>query len=703
MNLLDVNNVSFSYPTSNQKVLDDITFSVKSGEYVAILGNNGSGKSTLARIICNFLTPSSGNIAIPENLITGIVFQSPKNQIVSEIVSRDTEFGPENLGLSSAEVEQRTIESLAVTGLLDKATSKTNELSLGQTQKLALSGILALSPNLLVLDEATAMLDPASRQDILDYLDYSNKHGQTIIHITHDYEEVLRSERVIVLEKGRKIFDEKTSLFLNNKELVNNIFGTPLEVNVRNENKVSEVVFKAESIVFKYEDKCILNNFNLSLTKGSLTALTGISGAGKSTFLELGAGLLIPESGKILCNSRPTLALQDSQSALFEKFVADDVAFGPRNIGKKGKELKDVVRNSMNKVGLPFEEYADRYTFMLSGGEKRKLSIAGILAMESDILFFDEPTAGLDPKSRKKVLEMFKELTKSGKTILFSTHRMDEAAFADRHVSIKNGCISNDSMILHEKNSMSEKKLNEKNFITSAKLLFSLRKSFEFDKSEKKSLLRNIQPCLKYLLFLFIFITGLIINKFPFDFLLVGTAILYSVLSKVSIKKVFFTFLKVVPWLMIYVLLQMVLFPIGENEEILLDMKYFIITERKLILCGRTFLHTFCAFTSIIVFVSSTSEKDLLEGISQLLKPLKFLKIPIRSFIVVMEIIFRFIPLLMEEAESIIKTQIIRGGLGESKNIFSKVKILIPLFAPLIAQTIKRSEVLAEALTARYF
>lgn len=243
MNLLDVNNVSFSYPTSNQKVLDDITFSVKSGEYVAILGNNGSGKSTLARIICNFLTPSSGNIAIPENLITGIVFQSPKNQIVSEIVSRDTEFGPENLGLSSAEVEQRTIESLAVTGLLDKATSKTNELSLGQTQKLALSGILALSPNLLVLDEATAMLDPASRQDILDYLDYSNKHGQTIIHITHDYEEVLRSERVIVLEKGRKIFDEKTSLFLNNKELVNNIFGTPLEVNVRNENKVSEVVF----------------------------------------------------------------------------------------------------------------------------------------------------------------------------------------------------------------------------------------------------------------------------------------------------------------------------------------------------------------------------------------------------------------------------------------------------------------------------
>ncbi|MBQ0052454.1 MAG: ATP-binding cassette domain-containing protein, partial [Treponema sp.] len=346
--MLNVSNLCFSYPESQSSVLNDVSFSIKKGDYTVILGTNGSGKSTLARIIAGFLSPDSGTVDFDKNLMNGIVFQSPKEQVVSGIVNHDTAFGPKNLGLPQDEVEQRVIECLSATDLLDKALSSTNALSLGQTQKLATSGILALHPDLLILDEATSMLDPESRKELLDFIDSSHERGQTIIHITHDYSEALKSNHVIVLEKGKLIFDDTTENFKNHSELIEALFGTPIPQNPRDKVFPDETVLELKDICFSYDadkksEKKVpetIAHYNLKIKKGTLNAITGPSGSGKSTILELAAGLLIPESGEIFCEKRPALCLQDAQSALFEAFAADDVAFGPRNQGIKGKELK---------------------------------------------------------------------------------------------------------------------------------------------------------------------------------------------------------------------------------------------------------------------------------------------------------------------------------------------------------------------------
>ena len=136
--------------------------------------------------------------------------------------------------------------------------------------------------------------------------------------------------------------------------------------------------------------------------------------------MELASGLLSAESGKIYAKSKPVLAQQNYNGALFEAFAADDVAFGPKNLGLKGKALVEKVKESMNIVGLPFDEFKDKQTFALSGGERRKLAIAGILALDSDIIMFDEPTAALDGPSKIKMMELFRQLANNGKTVIFT-------------------------------------------------------------------------------------------------------------------------------------------------------------------------------------------------------------------------------------------------------------------------------------------
>ena len=147
MPLLELKNVYYEYPHTNKIALDNINFSVSQGEYIAILGLNGSGKSTLARLIAGFFEPLKGEVIKQNGILPGIVFQQPKEQIVAGIVERDTAFGPQNLSMTESEIELRTIECLSVVSLVDKALSKTFELSLGQTQRLAFSGILALFPD----------------------------------------------------------------------------------------------------------------------------------------------------------------------------------------------------------------------------------------------------------------------------------------------------------------------------------------------------------------------------------------------------------------------------------------------------------------------------------------------------------------------------------------------------------------------------
>ena len=428
MSVITVNNVSFKYPQNDKAALFDVSFGIEKGSYLAIVGYNGCGKSTLARLLCGLEVPSSGTIHVEENNRIGIVFQSPKNQLVSGIVSRDTAFGPQNLGLNPGEVELRVIESLNVVDMLDRASSSTAALSLGQTQKIALSGVLALRPEILILDEAVSMLDPESRKEILDFIRYWHKCGNTIIQITHDMETLADADTVLGMEEGRVTFYGTKNAFLEDEERVKKICGEDLPKCKREMSGAEgEVSLSLRDVTYLHESPSPslraqrsnllpkthgIHNISLTFHQGTLTALTGPSGAGKSTLLEVCAGLSAPASGTILCRSerRPVLAQQNAQAALFEPFAADDVAFGARNCGVSGKELVAAVKRAMDEAALPFEQFGERRTFELSGGEQRRLSIAGILILDADVIMFDEPTAGLDSRARQEVMELLSRL-----------------------------------------------------------------------------------------------------------------------------------------------------------------------------------------------------------------------------------------------------------------------------------------------------
>ncbi len=704
--VITVNKVSYNY--NSNKALDNVSFCLEPSSYTAIVGSNGSGKSTLCRLICGLIENQSGTITIAEGKRLGLVFQSPKDQIVSSKVYRDTAFGPQNLKLSVSEVELRTIECLSVTELLDIAEAPSNALSLGQTQKLAFAGMLAVSPDILILDEATALLDPLSRVNLYEILSNLNRHGKTIIHITHDLEAVKQAALVIGLEEGKIFYNGTSKDFLAKKDYVKRIRGEALKKKAGGDPAAKgqaveglQKTLAFENVSFSYpgknknnqEEQGFIQNISFSLSKGSLTALTGPSGAGKSTLLELAAGLLQPDTGKIYCNSKPALAQQNASAALFEAYAADDVAFAPRNQGIKGHELIERVKSSMDRAGLPFSIYGERQSAGLSGGEQRRLALAGILAMDRDLVLFDEPTAGLDGISRFRVMQMMRALADEGKTVLFTTHHEDEAAFADRKIKMQNGRIDT-----AETSTGVAAKLEELKPYESISLLKGL-KAFSLGLSgsgwKTKCLLEKLAPFVRILLFMLLFVLSLVFKSTIPCLAMLAVSIIYCLFANFSLKKIIKSLFKILPFLCFFALFQLVFRPALADEIHYTSWRFLTITPSKLFFCLNSILRTYSSLLCVCAFFVSTPEYDLIDGLKKIL--------PFKNLILILELIFRFIPLLVDEAADIIKTQIIRGGLGKVKGKLARIKAVIPLIVPLIIRTVKRSEILADAIVMRCF
>ncbi|EQF84205.1 TPA: energy-coupling factor transporter ATPase [Clostridioides difficile] len=220
-NIVKVNNISFEYITDEAKLkaIDNLSLDVKKGEFVAIIGHNGSGKSTLSKNLNAILMPTEGNILIDDmdtkeerlwdiRQTAGMVFQNPDNQIVATIVEEDVAFGPENLGIEPKEIRRIVEESLKSVGMYDLRDRQPHLLSGGQKQRVAIAGIIAMRPKCIIFDEATAMLDPSGRKEVMKTIKRLNKEENiTVIHITHFMEEAVEADRVVVMEKGKKILE----------------------------------------------------------------------------------------------------------------------------------------------------------------------------------------------------------------------------------------------------------------------------------------------------------------------------------------------------------------------------------------------------------------------------------------------------------------------------------------------------------------
>lgn len=272
----------FSYPgdedTPAVPVLFDIDLEIKRGEFIAVLGRNGSGKSTFAKLLNMILTPDSGKIYIDSLDITrpdmtddeimeirrriGMVFQNPDNQLVATIVEEDIAFGPENMGVPSAEIRRRVDEALATVGMTKFARHSPHHLSGGQKQRIAIAGILAMAPECIVFDESTAMLDPSGRREVMNTIEKLNRErGMTVIAITHNMDEAVRADRVAVMDHGRIVMlgtpkevfdraDELTSMGLGAPQasMICHMLreaGMPLPHGILDEEDAAEAILEA--------------------------------------------------------------------------------------------------------------------------------------------------------------------------------------------------------------------------------------------------------------------------------------------------------------------------------------------------------------------------------------------------------------------------------------------------------------------------
>ena len=270
---LVLDDCSYSYSNAlEEKVLSGVSITIDAGSFVSGIGPNGSGKSTLAKLLNGLYLPSSGTVSV-DGLSTkekknipqirrkvAVLFQNPDNQIVGDTVEDDTAFGPENLGLEREEISKRVQKSLSDVGLLEKRKVSPSSLSGGEKARLGIAGVLALNPEVLVLDEATAMLDSKGRKDVMEILYNLWKKGKTIILITHHPEETMYGERIIVLDKGEIIMDGSTEeVYRKSRELRELGLALPpyveLSLLLKEKGVVKDIYFSSSSLVSALEKK----------------------------------------------------------------------------------------------------------------------------------------------------------------------------------------------------------------------------------------------------------------------------------------------------------------------------------------------------------------------------------------------------------------------------------------------------------------
>ncbi len=420
----------------------------------------------------------------------GMVFQNPEDQAVATVVEEDTAFGPENLGLPPAEIRRRVEQALQETGLWEHRQRPPHQLSAGQMQRLALAGVLAVHPRCIIFDEATAMLDPAGRRMVLAMMKRLHESGMTIVTITHFMEEAAAANRVLVFARGRiemdgspaKIFNHPDRLremgldlppvgllgiqlrehfpdlpagLISHEDLVEAILRLPPTrkaassplANPQTFPPAGKKIIRVRDLEHRYLvgtplEHQALHKVSLEAREGSVHGLLGATGSGKSTLIQHLNALLLPQDGTVqvaafnlnapdvdvkAVRRYVGLVFQNPENQLFEQYVGDEIAYGLRLAGEKEK-LREKVCQAMEKVGLDFETFKDRLIFTLSGGERRKVALACILALEPKILLLDEPTAGLDPASRRSLMENLMRLREQGVTLLLSSHQMEDMA-----------------------------------------------------------------------------------------------------------------------------------------------------------------------------------------------------------------------------------------------------------------------------------
>lgn len=488
MALLTLENLSFTYPNAPQPALSEISLTVGRGDFIILMGATGSGKSTLLRLLKPELQPNGttegrigfdGTEAVPAAAV-GYVAQNPEEQIVTDKVWHELAFTLESLGAKRQDIARRTAETAAYFGIDRWWERETATLSGGEKQLLNLAAVMTADPELLLLDEPTAQLDPIAAVRFIETLYRLNREtGVTVIICEHRAEELFAlSDRILMMDKGRIVFDgaprevaaqiAADSPFAACLPTAARLFRTlsadgemPLTVregqrfvsrfdnNIRrlpeeNSLAVPEEALSLKNVCFRYErgGADILNDLDLTVYRGEILALLGANGSGKSTAAAAAAGLRRPYSGRISLFGKPLKTYKNGS------LYRDNISLLPQDVESVflcetvAEELKG-CEAAAERLPYDLRPLYSRHPYDLSGGERQLVALCKALASRPRLLIADEPSKGLDPNAKALLKDVFLQLKQDGVTVLLITHDAEFAALcADRCALFARGRIA---------------------------------------------------------------------------------------------------------------------------------------------------------------------------------------------------------------------------------------------------------------------
>lgn len=505
-------NVTFAYAGSPTPAIKNINLSVGQGEIVLITGPSGSGKTTLCSCI-NGLIPHyhdgslQGEVTVgPYSTrkarvgglasIVGMVFQDPESQIVTNSVMDEVAFGPENFGVPRDEINRRVMDALQATRLVGYEEREPQNLSGGEQQACVIAATYAMNPEVYVMDEPLANLDPAGRAHILKLvIQVAKDRGKTLVIVEHALEDVLPVvDRVIVMKQGEIVRDGPTrevlaagdiphvfkrpdvlrlaeDFNLSERPLSADAFAhafrarykiNPLQFsgNHNGHHPASDPVIEFNNVTFHYQPGTpALHDVSLTIHAGELVAILGRNGSGKTTLVRHVIGLQQPSSGTVTVVGKdaattPTHILAQDVGFCFQNpnhqivsfNVRDEMTFGLKTHNIDPAEYESRIHEALEIVDMT--GYLDTEVFDLGKGQKQRLALASVLTLKPHILVIDEPTTGQDPEMIDGIFKIIKRLNEMGTTILLITHRIDYAAmFARRAIVLQHGKVSFDGHI----------------------------------------------------------------------------------------------------------------------------------------------------------------------------------------------------------------------------------------------------------------
>jgi len=453
--------VAFRYGRSGPAALDGASLEVAAGEVVVLEGPSGGGKSTLLRAFAGLVPHFHGGRfegrVIVDGLDTrrtppaavarraGLLFQDPEAQAVLATAERDVAFGPQNAGLPAEEIQARVREALADAGALALRERRIEDLSSGERQRVALAGVLASRPALLLLDEPTSQLDEEAAAALAATVRrLADERGIAVVIAEHRIERVRHvADRILAVRAGRVSapvpWASAEAATPPNGELA--IWPTPPRPN-------GQLAIALEAVDAGYPGRPVLRRCSLGLAPGTVTALTGPNGSGKSTLVRVLAGLHRPDRGRVRLGEvdvtaepaerrfpRIGLVGQDPGRHLLCERVSDEVGYALRRLGAPTAEIEGRVAREMR--ALDIEALAERHPLDLSVGERERVALAAVLVARPAALVLDEPTRGMDPERKASLAGDLRARAAEGAAVLVATHDATFAArAADRHVAL---------------------------------------------------------------------------------------------------------------------------------------------------------------------------------------------------------------------------------------------------------------------------